>query len=273
MDQKLNRRTEVWVSVAGVICGIIMLPVAIGAIASFPDSIGWLGIVLVFCSILVCIYSFRNLRSSRRSYRETDTRVRALLSATEPPSITLKEGGFKQPAQSSKASDVLANWEYNNEEWQNFLRWERRDRKFGSVANFLVVLVISFVLIQIKSDAGWFISLLLSFPIAALYTWIIMIFRRSSFGKANSRDKIRVILTGEAVVINKTLNEFVSKKKSLKEVRIIEEAEPKVLEIEYEWLTNGGLASDRIHIPIPKGKLGEAVLLMDKLSVIGVSLV
>ena len=264
MDQKLNAKSSAWASIIGIICGISMLPVAVGAVASFPDPIGWLGLVLGLCGCMVGYFSLVNLKRARKLYRETDERVQSILNTASSDSSVVQTVSSKPNRRSSSAM-VLAIWEYSKEEWQSFKQWERRDRKFSGIANFIVVSALACFLIEIKSDAGWFNSILLSLPIAALYTWIVMIFSRSSFGKTNHLKNNQVVLTTHAAIINQKFNEFFSENKSIKEVRIIEEAEPKILEIEYEWQTKGGKSSDRLHLPIPKGKLGEAVKLMDKL--------
>jgi hypothetical protein len=264
MDQKLNAKSAAWASVVGIICGIMMFPVALGAMASFPNSIGWLGIVLAVCSIVVSILSFRNFKKARRVYVETEHQVQSILQTASLRAETIKDE-VRFPSPTPRMPKVLANWEYTSEEWQGFLEWEKGDRRLTAIAHFMVVLILACFCIQVKSGAGWFNSFLLSLPIAALYSWIIVIFSRSSFGNSTHVKSNQVILTTHAAVINKRFNEFVSENRSIKEVRIIEAANPKILEIEYEWQTRGGKSSDRLHLPIPKGKLGEAVMLMDKL--------
>ncbi len=270
MDQKLNAKTSVWASVIGIICGLIMLPVAIGAIASFPNSIGWLGLLLIVCSAMVSISSFKNLRKSRKGYKSTEEHIQDLMTAVVPPSKVSAEGGMRKPFKFSPTTVILANWEYSAQEWKNFLHWEKKYKTSSSFIIFFVLLILGSILIEIRTGSGWFNSFLLSLPCVAVFIWVLAAFRRSSFGIATGHNKNRVILTNQAVIINKRLNEFATEEKSIKEVRIIEEAVPKILEIEYKWLTRGVVSSDRIYIPIPKGRLGEAVVLIDKLSSPGV---
>ena len=264
MDQKLSAKSSAWASILGITCGICMLPVALGAVASFPDPIGWLGLLLGLCGCMVGYFSYVNLKRARKLYKETDEKVQSILD-TASSENSVVQPAFNPPDRRPSSAIVLAIWEYSKEEWHSFQQWERRDRKFSGIANFIVVSALACFLIEIKSEAGWFNSILLSLPIAAIYTWVTMIFSRSSFGKANQLKNNQVVLTTHAAIINQKFNEFISENKSIKEVRIIEEAEPKILEIEYEWQTKGGKSSDRLHLPIPKGKLGEAVKLMDKL--------
>ena len=98
-----------------------------------------------------------------------------------------------------------------------------------------------------------------------LYGFFSYWFAINSIGKAENATNA-IIITTNAVLINDKLYLFADEEKWMGEIEILEEPTPKILQITYHWKTHHGESSDNIHVPIPKGKLGEAVMLMSRLN-------
>jgi hypothetical protein len=265
MDQKIIARGGLLTGVMLLVIGICVFPLAIGFLTSYPHQLWPLGLLLLASSMLMIAGSVKSLRSSSKKLKQTDEQMRLL---KKTPAINLtkpqQHTGQDETVAPLSINSVLARWTYTEEEWKKFYAWELKDRKLSAVVTGLVVAVISSLLFKFYRETSWWVVIAICATISILYSMLSYHFAISSIGRAVKLPNT-VVITGNAVLINDKLNPFTDEDRWMGEVKILEEPEPKVLEITYHWNTRKGSTSDEIHIPIPKGKLGEAVLLMDQL--------
>ncbi len=74
-----------------------------------------------------------------------------------------------------------------------------------------------------------------------------------------------ITITRQKIWVDDAVESFSDINKYVKRVGIVNAGQLNILEIVYSTLLNGETASDEIRIPIPKGKLREAIELQEKL--------
>lgn len=161
--------------------------------------------------------------------------------------------------------EILANWEIPVDEWKKFTKWEYRDRKESAIILVLIVMILGTIILRITRMAPWWAAVSVPLFIGALVSWLRY---QYVIGPLKSKsDTNEVTITPSYASFNGKQYPFIDDKKTIKSVKILEQADPKVLEITYQWNTRNGMTNEELHIPIPKGKLGEAVRLLDRLKV------
>lgn len=136
-----------------------------------------------------------------------------------------------------KEKAVLVHWYYSVEEWETFSRSERK-KKYG------------------KAIAAVYISIVYCFR-TINYRWIMP-------------NRPETVITNGTATINGKPTVFHGNGKWLRKVDIQEKNNLNVLAISYEWNTTKGTRYDELHIPVPKGKLREAMELVDSLDYPGI---
>jgi hypothetical protein len=153
---------------------------------------------------------------------------------------------------------VLAHWYYSVSEWEHFMRLENKKKQANILFQSLLIGAITFLLIRFALHTHWIKTALISAAITIGF-WAMRYYLRTRIliWKAGKIPEIEI--TDYMAVINDKLVVFQGKGKLLRKVDIKEDNDMNILEISYEW-HSGNLASfDELRIPVPKGKLREAM--------------
>lgn len=159
--------------------------------------------------------------------------------------------------------EILANWDIPVDEWKKFTKWEYKDRKESAIILVLIVMILGTILLRITRMAPWWAAVGVPFFIGTLVAWLRYLYVTGPLKSKSETNEVTI--TPFYASFNGKRFPFIDEKKSIKAVKILELPDPKVLEITYEWSTRNGMTFEELHIPIPKGKLGEAVRLLDRL--------
>lgn len=159
--------------------------------------------------------------------------------------------------------EVMAYWVQGRREWRNFFHWKKQYRKQAGFIFVVALLLVAAGTLLVK----WLIKTdgLTSFYIGLLLGIVYGIFKFTIVSATIKAAMVRtkdIIITSTGVSLNGKFNSFAGDSKSIQQVTIIEEANPKILHISYHNSTSKGITTSEIYIPIPKGKLGEAVNVM-----------
>ena len=252
-----------------VLVGVIMMPFAIVVLASYPSEIWPLGLILLFCSGLVLFGAIKTFKRSTRQSTDTYEQIsqihKNVIDRSTYISSPVKTPQSIEKGAPVKPNQVLIDWVYSKDEWNRFTNWELGRRKWFNVFLSISIAVISMFILKINRDIPWLAALGIGGIGGFLYGFVSYWFAITSIGKAGNAPNA-IIITTNAVLINDKLHLFAGEEKWMGEIEILEEPTPKILQITYHWKTPEGESSDEIHVPIPKGKLGEAVVLMSKLN-------
>ncbi len=269
MDQKTVSKGGATVAILLVLIGVMMMPFAIVVLARYPDEIWPLGLILVFCSGLVLFWAIRTFKRSSRQSTDTYEQISQIhknaIDRSTNISSSVKAPQSIETGVPIKSNQVLIDWVYSKEEWKRFTNWELGKKKWVNIFLSLSIMVISTFILKINRDFPWAVALGIGGIGGFLYGFVSYWFAIASIGKAGNAPNA-IIITTNAVLINDKLHLFAGEGKWMGEIDILEEPTPKILQITYHWKTREGEMSDEIHVPIPKGKLGEAVVLMGKLN-------
>ncbi len=263
MDHKTQSAGSILTGVLLLVAALIILPLGIGLIGAFPAKEWVAGIFLLLIDLLLVFAAIRTFRGARRlEERNTEEIFRM---KTEKSSLAVPQPESKVPVSNEALPVVLVNWTPTRGEWKQFVKWETRERKMNNILAGIGLAIGSALLIHSLREAGWGVSLIVGAGVAVIYSLISYQITLAAIGKpAGGRGEI--VISTCSVLINNRLTVFVNEKRWATHCQILEETEPKILKIDYHWNTRSGTASEEIHIPIPKGKLGEAVRLVESLN-------
>ncbi len=267
MDQKVQSQGGEAAGVILIVVGIILLPLAIGLFFAFPDWIWLLGLLLSGCSYVIISGGIKSIRKARNELVRTRETIGALMK-NRPPDGQDTAGKEKakiglSAIDSNEAEQVII-WQYTPEEWKIFVKWEKKDRKMNAVVTGILVALIGAVFVKLQRDATWGMAVLVATLIGVIYAFMIYLIGMSSL-KGFFKKQPEVRITHRVVLINGVLNVFADQDRMVHKISILEKVDPMVLEIVYKFYTARGASQDELHIPIPKGKLGEAVRLVEVL--------
>ncbi|MBC7849433.1 MAG: hypothetical protein H7Y31_06840 [Chitinophagaceae bacterium] len=260
MDQKHIENGGVFTGAMLCFIGLMLLPVAVGMIWSYPDKIWLLGLVSLLSSLVLLVSGVRGLRSSSKKLQTLTKELEAI----KNDAITNAQKVDNPIDGQHSDSVVLASWNYTAEEWQKFMSWQVNERKWSHITTSIVLALLSILLLRFGRESSWGLALIIGGVFAICFGFLSYYLSISSVGR--TRGKInQVYITANTVVLNDKMNPIADSNRWVGELKIIEEAEPKVLSITSYWKTRKGNSNEEIFVPIPKGKLGEGVMLMDKL--------
>ena len=269
MDQKSKSKGGAMAAILLVVVGVIMMPFAIVVLTSYPNEIWPLGLILVSCSGLVLFGAISTFKRSSRQSTDTYEQISQIQKNAIDRSTNISSAG-KAPQSIEtgfpvKSNQVLVDWVYSKEEWKRFTNWELGRRNWVNIFVSLSITIVSVFILKGFRDFPWMVALGIGGIGGFLYGFFSYWFAINSIGKAENATNA-IIITTNAVLINDKLYLFADEEKWMGEIEILEEPTPKILQITYHWKTHHGESSDNIHVPIPKGKLGEAVMLMSRLN-------
>jgi hypothetical protein len=261
MDQEKRSTGAAITAAIMFFCAFIFLCLGAGMAFSYPDKIWIWGLVLLGCCALMVYSGITNIRLSRNVEKDSNAQLQTVVNL--PASgLAADKDKFKQEPLSNPVN-ILARWSYSKEEWQQFLKWEKKERKTNSLVEAAVLAVLGIIVLRNLEETSWTIAIGVSVFIGTIY-WIGKYFL--SMGSIGRSANAEVIITNRSVIINGKVNTFIDGQYSLKEVKLKEDASPAIIEFIYTWQTrNPNLPSqDEIRIPVPKNKLPEAIELVKR---------
>lgn len=270
MDQKVKAKGSEAAGVVLIAVGIMLLPVAIGFLFAFPDWIWPMGLLLLVCCYFIITGGWKNIRQAKSDLINAQRSIEQMMNENGPV-MEIDQAGRLLKKDPGTVSEILETgigwvlvWQYSPEEWKRFIKWEKEDRKISAFVTGLLVALIGGVFVKLQRDASWGMAFLVAALLGTVYALILYFVGMSSLsGTFKKQPEVRI--TKDAILINGILNVFSDQKRWVHSISILESAEPKVLEIVYKFDTSRGSSQDELHIPIPKGKLGEAVRVVEDL--------
>lgn len=276
MDQKTINSGGILSGVIVIICGVLVSPVAIGMLASYPHEIWWLGLVLVgSCSLMIYggIQSIRKSKKQEWQANEEQERIQEEVARLKKSQLAIKNEGLPGATiQGQKGSEeshppyneVLAFWTFSKPEWNKFLVLEKKRRKSSTlIEGILIVALGTPFLMWVRASTfgtAFIICLIIALIISLLRYFLTM----NSLGSV--LDVNEVTITDQTVMINGKLNPYRSDNFWLDKVHILD-GDPAVLEFTYAWNTRKQKKTfDELRVPIPQKKRAEAQALIEKIS-------
>lgn len=269
MDQKVQSQGGEAAGVVLIGVGVILLPLAIGLLFAFPEWIWLLGLLLSVCSYAIITGGIKSIRKARRELIRTRETIGQMMREPHPQQGEVVDTNtVAKPLINKSKPDVMTDqvivWHYGVDEWKQFVKWEKKDRKMSAFVTGMLVVLIGAIFVKLQRDATWGMALLVATLIGTIYAFVVYLMGMSSLkGTFKKQPEIRIAPT--VILINGVLNVFSDEDRKVHAITILEKADPMVLEIVYKFYTARGASQDELHIPIPKGKLGEAVRLVEQL--------
>ena len=255
-----------------IFCGVLVSPVAIGMMASYPNQIWWLGLVLVVsCGLMIYggIQSIRKSQNATRQAAEEEQRINeevAQLNALDKTQNESIERKAEAAISDSTYHEVIAHWTFTPQEWKKFLILEKQRRKSSTLIEGSLIVVLGTPFLMWVRLATLGTAFIISVVIAIVISFFRYLLTMSSLGSILPVNEVAI--TDQTVMINGKLNPYRSENFWLDKIRILD-GDPDVLEITYAWNTRKGKTFDELRVPIPPGKKEEARVTIQKILKIG----
>jgi hypothetical protein len=267
MDQKIRSAGWNLTGIIAIVCGIITLPLSIALVLSRPAEIWWLGIILFPTSVFLIYSGIKTLYLAKKEKIETAIEKEIILNKTTgdlPGIITFNKENQPVREDSFEEKTILAHWKYSTDEWNRFMKIEKKDRKTDMWIEIVLLILLGALLIKYSRDASWLGAFAASIPIAFLIAVLRFKFNLFSISFSGEK-KPETIVTDNAIMVNGHYNRFKGQNIWLGNVVVKDFEGIDVLEITYCWNTRGGITSEEIRVPVPNGKMNEALEVEKKL--------
>lgn len=269
MDQKTISAGGILSGVLVIFCGVLVSPVAIGMVASYPDGIWWLGLVLVIsCGLMIYggIQAIRKAKVQEFQAAEEEQRIKAeiaQLKANSAPTQTIENAEKRPSISGSPYSEVFAHWIFSSQEWKKFLLLEKKRRKSSTLIEGILIVALGTPFLMWVRASTFGTAFIICLIIALIISFLRYQLTMNSLGSA--LDVNEVTITDQTVMINNKLNPYRSENFWLDKIQILD-GDPDVLEFTYAWHTRKKAKTfDELRIPIPNGKKEEAQILIQKI--------
>jgi hypothetical protein len=265
MNENLRSQGQM---MTGIIClsvSVLLFPLALGMLFSYPDDSWYLGIVFTISIGLLTYSGINSIRKSKRMEANNAAAILAMkdhLRTLKTPSTNATESDLITSPEIEKQNNILASWSYDLEYWKKFQKTERKLRLRNEL--FLLVLITgggAWMLHDEKAE-DWTFSIIFSFGFGCLFLILKAMVSRNNFDVGSS-PKVNVVIDSEKLLINDKLYYFNNSDRWLENLTLIEKEGFDLLEFEYGWKTRSGKASDSLFIPVPEGKKGKALALAE----------
>jgi hypothetical protein len=271
MDENIRSKGATFQLVTYFFIAIIMTPLAIGGLASYPDPAWYFGLAFAVSATLMLYSAFSLLRKKRFQERENTMRQLELEAEAFAQKKTVTHSPRSGEASTRKTiSDetatpiavepqyLLANWTYSAKEWEAFLKVERKV-VFGE-SILLVALITGFGgwILHDDEDESWMFALTFSFIFSLIFVALKSYFKKGFINIKPGTQGVTALISRSSIVLNGKLFNLTSADRSLSKVEIIDKQGLSLVEFTYKWQTRSGATQDEIRLPVPEGRMEEA---------------
>ena len=177
--------------------------------------------------------------------------------------ILIYHGRAKQMDKILSGEGRIAVWHYTPDEWMRFVAADFEDEKRTRKNLFIMVVVISLIvgmlLMVVIQDALILLVIAGIILIVAIPAFWVPRFR---FRKLQ-HSEATALIAENGVIVGKMFHLWIKLGASLDKVSINSEADPAIIEFAYSMPTRTGIQEEVARVPIPKGKINEAIRIME----------
>jgi len=180
--------------------------------------------------------------------------------------IVIYHGRAKQMDKIISGVGRIAVWHYTPDEWIQFVAADFEDEKRNKKNLFIMVVVISLIIgvllmITIQDPLILLIIAVILAIVAVPAFWV----PRLRFRKLK-RSEAHALISETGVIVGNMFHLWIKLGANLDQVSIEAEAEPNILNFNYSMPTRTGIQEEVARVPVPKGKMGEALWIVEHFS-------
>jgi hypothetical protein len=164
-----------------------------------------------------------------------------------------------------KEKSVLVHWCYSVSEWEEFVKRDKKNRDRDILVQSGLIWALGTLIIYFALHLPLMLCLVISGNIAIVYG-VLKYYIRTWMIKWKSDQMPEIIVTDGTAIVNGNPILFQGNGKYLRKVDVKQDNNVNIVEITFEKQTRKGISFDAIIIPVPRGKLREAVELQDCLN-------
>ncbi len=271
MDENFRTKASRITAVYVVFCGFLCFGVGLFALAIYPIKIWYLGILLVPLSFFIVIEGIRLFKKMGREQLISDAErqtIHHLINSNQSSSPTIlpaESPGIQHPlGKEALQVNILARWEYTPEQWQQFIRWEKSERKMEIIITMILVILFGTFILRLSREAPWFAAIGVSLIIAILYGAISYAVALNAI-KLKSK-KATVVITTDAVLVNGHYNRLNGENLWFEKVEMKKADQFSYLEFVTGSTIRTGKTTHELRIPVPHDQEIEAAALVAELN-------
>ena len=180
--------------------------------------------------------------------------------------IVVYRARAKQMDKILKGEGRLALWRYTPEEWMRFVAADYLDEKKSKKNLYIMLVVIGLIvgimMTVVLQSPVILIAVAGIFAITAIPAFLVprMRFRKLRHSEAEA------LIAENGVIVGKMFHLWVKLGAHLDKVSINQEDDPAVMEFAYSMPTRTGIQEEVARVPIPKGKMEEAIMIVKHFS-------
>lgn len=161
---------------------------------------------------------------------------------------------------------VFVHWYYSASEWKQFMKEEKRHQTIILLIEAFCVAAGVLLIMKFAIGLPWLLSAIVTASVSLFYAVMKYLLQIRCSQPASKKMAEITILNGIATINGRAIT-FNTDGKSVKNAHITETGNINILEITYEWQSGSKINLDELKVPVPKGKLREAVKFLDTLSI------
>ena len=250
MDQQVVSKGSKLVAIIYWGLALLVSPIAIGGLLSFPSQAAMLGLVflLIFCFFIWA--GFRQWQLSKQVMQEA-----------AQAAVVANQAGSLQNQQHQEG--LLIVWEYTDAVWQAFARWEQKERKTNTLIEAFVLVALGTIMIILSRGANWVIASVISAIIATIYYRLKVWLTLRYITQPDQEKGYRVKISVDGVFVNGRYHALQNQQRWRGKLILNETVEPAVLEFTFHWHTRRGDTFDEVRIPVPDAAIEQARSLVE----------
>lgn len=262
LDQRTNNSLNRVFGVVFIFFGAIILIFGISLVLSKEKSSVEYGLMIAFLSggILMIRGGVQSIITSNEKDKAVDSyefQVIKKLNDFNSDLNSHSENKVDAPGQTETdvyTPDIIARWEYTNEEWKHMNQEERRRRIKEGVWFSLLIGVLGGWLLTGRGETFLF-GFLFSLAVGVLISLLKVFISNNQFSVKRNNT---VLITTNALIINGTFKVINDEFIKLKQIELIKLGADEFIEFSIIWPTRKGVMDDQLRIFVPPNYKNEA---------------
>lgn len=268
MDENLRTTSGSATAIYILLLSVVIFAASLIFITTGTGVMYFAGFIFMLLAVYLFFASLRWFKKMKREQLISEAEQQTLqhllqTNQSAGPTILSGEAATIQHPLGAMALQVvvLAQWEYTADQWQQFLHWERKERKTETLIVAVLVGLLGTFILRLSRSAPWPAAIAVSTVVALLYGLISYYVALNAIQQKSS--PAQVVITKDAVLVNGHYNRLNGENLWLERVVLKRTDTFSYIEFTTGWTVRTGKATGELRIPVPAGKETEAITLVD----------
>jgi membrane protein implicated in regulation of membrane protease activity len=249
MDEKFRAGGSALFIVIYFFLAIMILPVGIGMLLSYPNWISLFGGLLILAASLFIYAAIKQIKYNKSKEKFNQQLYKNIVD-NKQEDITILNKEIAQSTNDAVENFIIAKWQIDKPTWNLFYKNEKKVRLGDIAIETSLIIILGTLMIKFFRSETYLIGFIISSIIGGIYAFLKFYLNMKSIAINKNAQAVDIIVTLSSVIINGKINVFRDDNCWMKSVKLKKDIQPLVIEIIYGWNTRRGNTTNELRFPV-----------------------